>query len=39
MTRIEEPPLRARIPADVDRPDPVLFGLTGRQTASSPAPG
>ena len=32
MTRTEEPPLRARVPADVDRPDPVLFGLTARQT-------
>lgn len=26
-----EPPLRTRIPADVERPDKVLFGLTWRQ--------
>lgn len=32
MTRHEQPPpVRARIPADVDRPDTIAFGLTARQ--------
>jgi hypothetical protein len=29
----DEAPLRARIPADVERPDRIAFGLTGRQLA------
>ncbi len=34
MTRRPEPEeLTARIPADVDRPDEILFGLTARQVA------
>ncbi|WP_329521834.1 PrgI family protein [Spirillospora sp. NBC_01491] len=31
MTRHDEPPLSAKIPADIDRPDKILYGLTGRQ--------
>jgi hypothetical protein len=27
----EEPPLRARVPADVERPDRLAFGMTARQ--------
>jgi hypothetical protein len=34
MGRFEdEPPLRARIPADVDQPDKIMFSLTARQVA------
>ncbi|MBO2454357.1 PrgI family protein [Actinomadura barringtoniae] len=34
MTRqLDEPPLTAKIPADVDQPDKLMYGLTGRQLA------
>ena len=29
--RDKDPPMRARVPADVDRPDKIIFSLTGRQ--------
>lgn len=29
----DTPPMRARIPADVDRPDSIAFGMTARQLA------
>src|SRR5215213_9418724 len=29
--RIDEAPLRARVPGDIERPDRLAFGLTGRQ--------
>jgi hypothetical protein len=31
--RPDEAPLRVRVPADVERPDRIAFGLTGRQLA------
>lgn len=31
MNRQSDEPLRARVPADVERPDRIVFGLTGRQ--------
>jgi len=31
MNRQADEPLRARVPADVERPDRIVFGLTGRQ--------
>ncbi|MGH3388864.1 MAG: PrgI family protein, partial [Actinomadura sp.] len=32
-TGIDDEPLVAKIPADVDRPDKILYGLTARQLA------
>ncbi|MEU7616583.1 PrgI family protein [Micromonospora rifamycinica] len=29
--RADEAPMRARVPADIDRPDRIAFGLSGRQ--------
>ena len=31
MSRRDDPPPMQRLPADVERPDTILFGLTGRQ--------
>src|SRR5512142_3133263 len=31
MRRDNEPPLRAKVAADVEQPDKIVFGLTGRQ--------
>lgn len=31
MDRTDQAPMRARVPADVDQPDRILFGLTARQ--------
>ncbi|GAA2456188.1 hypothetical protein GCM10010191_89410 [Actinomadura vinacea] len=31
MNRHDTPPLSAKIPADVDRPDKILYGMTARQ--------
>lgn len=31
MDRTDQTPMRARVPADVDQPDRILFGLTARQ--------
>ncbi|MFI0354219.1 PrgI family protein [Actinomadura sp. 9N407] len=39
MNRHDDPPLSAKIPADVDRPDKILYGLTARQLAILAATG
>ena len=31
MRPVQEPPLRARVPANVEQQDKIIFGLTGRQ--------
>ncbi|WP_131737650.1 PrgI family protein [Actinomadura roseirufa] len=33
MTGRDEPPMSVKIPADIDRPDKILYGLTARQVA------